>query len=98
MEIKLSVGSGGEPARYVIRHVRVKQIVELVRDRAGRGRNLVAVDFAHPDEIPIRRRDKNLIRIVKIFRAKSLFEDRHACFGSDLEKNSARDPLEAPRI
>ena len=92
------MGSGGEAPRDVVRHIGVEKIVELVRDRAGSGGNLVAVDFADADEIAIRRRNKNLVCGVKIFGAKGLLDDRDARFGSDFEEDTARDAFEAAGI
>jgi hypothetical protein len=92
------MGSSGEAAGDVVRDIGVEEIVKLVRDGAGSGDNLAAVDFADADEIAIRRRNKNLVCGVKIFGAKGLLDDRDARFGSDFEEDTARDTFEAAGI
>src|ERR1700676_5458502 len=89
------VGSGREPAGDVVCDIGVKEIVELVRNGAGSGRDFLAVDFADADEIAIRRRNKNFVRGIKIFGAKSLLDNGDARFGSDFEEDAARDAFEA---
>src|ERR1700676_5493708 len=93
-----SVGSSGEAAGDVVRNIGVEEIVKLMRDRAGSGGNLVAVDFADADEIAIRRRNKNFVCGVKIFGAKSLLDNGDARFGSNLKKYPSCDALETTRI
>ena len=60
-----------QPSRHVFRYIRVEQIVQLLRDRSRSRRDLVAVDLSNADQIAVRRRNKNFVRRVKIFRASA---------------------------
>src|SRR5712691_275301 len=54
-------GRSGEAAGDVVGHVGGEGFFELLRDRAGRGRKLVAGNFTGAEQIAIRRGNENFV-------------------------------------
>src|SRR5580704_9369432 len=69
-----------------------------MRDGAGSRGDFVAGNFAHANEIAIRRRNKEFVGGEKIFGVKSLLDNGDSRFRRNFEKNSARDTFETAGI
>src|SRR5271155_3756815 len=85
------------PRLQILPHILAKRLLQLQSNRPRRRRNLPPVHLSHSQQIPIRRRNKNLIRRIQIRRPQHPLFHRRPGTSTNLQQHTPRDPLQTSR-